>query len=99
MRPAGEIRQAVLQVVQSATPTGATWHDVARQLVPQGIARRAVLHTVKNLARSGAVQPVAWVRAPGVSRAMAAWVVVPEQNSTSLGGMPSLQALRGAWMP
>ena len=79
MRPPGEIRQAVLSTARgfararagTSTP-GAVWREVAEQLVPKGIAERAVRNTWKNLVRSGALQPVAEVRVPGVSRALQA---------------------------
>lgn len=77
MRPPGEIRQAVLNTARGfarradAVP-GATWRDVAAQLVPQGIAERTVRDTWKNLVRSGVLAPVGQVRVPGVSRALQA---------------------------
>ena len=81
MRPAGEIRQAVLKaawdVVTACGDTplaGATHRDVADRLVPSGVARHAVLHTWKNLVRSGQLLPVQPVRRAGSSRALLACV-------------------------
>ena len=77
MRPPGEIRQAVLSTARGfararaeTDAPGAAWREVAEQLVPKGIAERAVRNTWKNLVRSGALQPVGQVRVPGVSRAL-----------------------------
>ena len=79
MRPPGEIRQAVLQAARgfakarAHTPTpGAVWREVAEQLVPQGIAERAVRDTWKNLRRAGHLRPVGEVRRQGTPRALLA---------------------------
>lgn len=81
MRPAGEIRQAVLRAAwdvaaerASLPVAAATHHDVAARLVPAGVARHAVLNTWKNLVRSGQLRPVAPVKALGASRPLLACV-------------------------
>lgn len=79
MRPAGEIRHAVLQAARGfaqqradhAVP-GAVWREVAAQLRPAGIAESAVRNTWKNMVRSGALQPVGQVRWAGASRVLLA---------------------------
>lgn len=79
MRPPGEIRHAVLDVsarlcaARAGHPVaGVVWREVAAQLVPRGIAVRAVRETWKNLVRAGELRRVAPVRVPGVSRALQA---------------------------
>lgn len=67
MRPAGEISQAVRDAWQRAAqgnagPLRATSRDVVGWLVPRGVGRAAVLHTVKNLARAGHLKPVGTCR-------------------------------------
>lgn len=101
MRPPGEIRERVLQTArgfardraQHAVP-GAVWREVAQQLVPQGIAERAVRDTWKNLVRAGQLRPVGAVRVPGVSRAMLACAPVAPPATA----VPDVGAVLRSWV-
>ena len=79
MRPAGEIRQAVLStawelaVERAMQPiAGATQHEVAARLRPKGVAPRAVRWTWDNLVRAGQLRPVGPVLHPQLGRTVQA---------------------------
>jgi hypothetical protein len=81
MRPAGDIREAARAAAWEAAANrgdkpGVSWRDLESRLAPQGVGRSAVKHTVKNMARSGELSPAGWVRVPGVSRSLRAYLPV-----------------------
>jgi hypothetical protein len=101
MRPPGEISKAVRDAWQRATqaasaPVAATSRDVVTWLVPRGVGRRAVLNTVKNLARAGHLKPVGTQRVPGVCKPLTlycpAWGDAPAADPAA-----DLAATMRAW--
>lgn len=97
MRPPGEIRRLTLGALAELAREhreherrGATWRDAVQRLVPQGVAPTAVRHTLKNLARSGAIRPVGKVTVPDSARPLTAWEPSPRQAAAD-----PVQALAG----
>jgi hypothetical protein len=105
MRPAGEIRRAVLQAawdvaVQRAMQpvAGATQIDVVARLVPhQGMTRRSVKFTWQNLLRSGHLQPVGQLRLPDSPRALRAYVpAAPCASDAAPSAVDMMQVTRAS---
>lgn len=104
MRPAGEVRQALLHAAQQlvhARPEvaqhGLTWRELAAQArVGHAVARA----TVSNMLRDGVLEPVAIARVPGCNRGMR--TVRPAGRSPSLfdrdGGLAPLAAVTSSWV-
>lgn len=105
MRPAGDIRRAALAAAWEAarplpdgTPRGATYHDLTRRLVPQGISESAVRNTWKNLVRSGRLRKLGTVKVAGVCRPMLACVpaeAMPPMAAPSAAGADLARAWSG----
>lgn len=104
MRPPGEIRRAVLDAAwavaleRAMTPLPAATHrDVVARLVPQGVARHAVLNTWKNLVRAGHLQPRGEVRVPGAARPLMACAPAADAPGQQAPGRDHLLQLQRAW--
>lgn len=102
MRPPGEIRRAVLDAAwavaleRAMTPLPAATHrDVVARLVPQGVARHAVLNTWKNLVRAGHLQPLGPMPAPGAARPLLACVPAAMAQEPQREGVLQLQRAWG----
>lgn len=105
MRPAGEISRAVRSawddaITRATQPVPATSRDVATWLVPTGVGRAAVRHTVDNMARAGHLQRVGTVRVPGSCRPLVAylpaWGPAAEPRQAAPGA--ALACITRAWV-
>jgi hypothetical protein len=101
MRPAGEVRQALLQAagdlvyVEDGRPRGPTLQELAARAQ---VGAKAALTTVKNMTRSGALRPIGERKVPYRNRPVAEYAPALELEGCAEGpGFVDLGRLLAVW--